>query len=64
MNYRSHGGIINCAQTIIEILSTFWPYSIDILKEEKGVIDGVKPIVFSGWSEYNIPFEQHLFGDR
>ena len=32
--------------------------------EEKGEDEGIKPIVFTGWTERSIPFEQHLFGDR
>ncbi|KAK7678070.1 hypothetical protein QCA50_019011 [Cerrena zonata] len=64
INYRSHAGIIDCAQTVIHILTKFWPNAIDILKEEKGDNDGVKPIMFTGWSEHTLPFEQHLFGDR
>lgn len=64
INYRSHAGIIDFAQTVIHIITKFWPDSIDILKEEKGDNEGVKPIVFTGWTENSIPFEQHLFGDR
>ena len=64
INYRSHAGIIDFAQTVIQIITKFWPDSIDILKEEKGEDEGIKPIVFTGWTERSIPFEQHLFGDR
>ncbi|KAK7688198.1 hypothetical protein QCA50_008568 [Cerrena zonata] len=64
INYRSHAGIIDCAQTVIHILTKFWPNTIDILKEEKGDNDGGKPIMFTGWTEHSLPFEQHLFGDR
>lgn len=61
VNYRSHEGIINCARTIIDIISKLWPRSIDILKEESGFSAGTKPIFFTGWKEHDIPFEQHLF---
>ncbi|KAG6831649.1 hypothetical protein H0H92_008726 [Tricholoma furcatifolium] len=48
-NYRSHGGIVNCAQSIIDLISHFWPYSIDILAPEKGIVDGLKPVFLNGW---------------
>ncbi|KAG1738631.1 P-loop containing nucleoside triphosphate hydrolase protein [Suillus paluster] len=48
MNSRSHGGIANCAHSVIELITKFWPSSIDFLQPEKGVVDGVKPIFFTG----------------
>ncbi|KZP05200.1 hypothetical protein FIBSPDRAFT_1054221 [Athelia psychrophila] len=49
INYRSHGGIVRCAHSIIEIITTFWPYAIDSLAPEKGIVDGPRPILFHGW---------------
>ncbi|KAH9945568.1 hypothetical protein B0H21DRAFT_877321 [Amylocystis lapponica] len=51
VNYRSHAGIVNCAHSIIELITHFWPNAIDRLTQEKGVIDGNKPIFFGGWDE-------------
>ncbi|KZP30395.1 P-loop containing nucleoside triphosphate hydrolase protein [Athelia psychrophila] len=48
-NYRSHGGIVRCAHSIIDIITTFWPYAIDSLAPEKGIVDGPKPTLFYGW---------------
>ncbi|KZP15184.1 P-loop containing nucleoside triphosphate hydrolase protein [Athelia psychrophila] len=48
-NYRSHGGIVRCARSIIDIITTFWPYAIDSLAPEKGIVDGPKPTFFHGW---------------
>ncbi|KAF9014907.1 hypothetical protein BDQ17DRAFT_1418043 [Cyathus striatus] len=62
INYRSHGGIVQCAHSIIELITTFWPYAIDMLTEEHGVVDGSKPVFFSGWDQETIPYEQFLFG--
>ncbi|KAA1475419.1 hypothetical protein DENSPDRAFT_842194 [Dentipellis sp. KUC8613] len=42
-NYRSHGGIVNCAHSIIELLQ-FWPSAIDVLERERGIVDGKKPL--------------------
>ncbi|PPQ78819.1 hypothetical protein CVT25_010688 [Psilocybe cyanescens] len=46
VNYRSHSGIVNCAHSVIELISKYWPYSIDILPRERGNTDGVKPIFY------------------
>ncbi|KAG2132368.1 hypothetical protein DEU56DRAFT_981701 [Suillus clintonianus] len=46
-NYRSHNGIVNCAHSVIELITKFWPNAIDHLQAEKGVVDGVKPIFFT-----------------
>ncbi|KAF7797816.1 hypothetical protein EIP86_009022 [Pleurotus ostreatoroseus] len=61
-NYRSHAGIINCAQTIISLITHFWPLSIDALHDERGVVDGPKPFFFTGLDLGDLPFEQFLFG--
>jgi hypothetical protein len=47
VNYRSHAGIVNCAQSVIELITMFWPHAIDTLAPERGTVDGVKPVFFS-----------------
>jgi hypothetical protein len=68
VNYRSHAGIINCAHSVIEIITVFWPNAIDVLAPEKGLVDGLKPVFFSGWaqdqSEDKGTFEQFFFGTK
>ncbi|CAG8575551.1 17069_t:CDS:2, partial [Acaulospora colombiana] len=49
VNYRSHGGIINCAHSVVKLLTKYWPDSIDTLEREQGLVDGPKPVFFSGW---------------
>jgi hypothetical protein len=63
VNYRSHGGIVNCAQTVIETIHHFWPSSIDLLDKERGLVDGPKPIFFTGWEDNISHFKQFLFGE-
>jgi hypothetical protein len=41
---------------------SFWPYAIDILPQEKGIVDGIKPVFFSGWDQDNVRYESFLFG--
>jgi hypothetical protein len=66
VNYRSHAGIINCAHSVIDLITRFWPHAIDVLAPEKGLVDGVKPVFFSGWArdgpEDKAAFERFLFG--
>jgi ATP-dependent exoDNAse (exonuclease V) beta subunit len=61
-NFRSHGGIVKCAHSIIVLITKFWPYAIDVLPEEKGIVDGIKPVFFSGWDQDNVRYESFLFG--
>ncbi|KAH8834741.1 hypothetical protein DL96DRAFT_1592 [Flagelloscypha sp. PMI_526] len=58
VNYRSHGGIVSCANSIIALISEFWSNSLDVLAPEKGIVDGEKPVFFTGWEESN-PKSRH-----
>ena len=58
INYRSHRGIVNCAHTVIERITKFWPDAIDRLQPECGVVDGLKPV----WDQNIVRYEQYLFG--
>ncbi|KAL4254519.1 hypothetical protein ABKN59_003247 [Abortiporus biennis] len=62
VNYRSHGGIMGCANSVVQLITKFWPHAIDILAEERGLVDGVKPVFFSGWDQDTVRYEQFLFG--
>ena len=55
-NYRSHGGIVRCAQSVIELITNFWPNAIDVLSREVGVVDGCKPVFFSGWDSSTVRY--------
>jgi hypothetical protein len=62
VNYRSHGGIVNCAHSVIELITHFWPHTIDDLAQERGIVDGLKPVFFHGWDSETVGYEQFLFG--
>ncbi|KAF9230331.1 hypothetical protein BU15DRAFT_83761 [Melanogaster broomeanus] len=62
INHRSHGGIVNCAHAVIELITRFWPNSIDGLQPEHGIVDGLKPVFFHGWDKDTVRYEQFLFG--
>ncbi|KAF5345183.1 hypothetical protein D9758_009704 [Tetrapyrgos nigripes] len=63
VNYRSHAGIVNCAHSVVDLISRFWKDSIDKLSPEKGVVDGLKPVFFVGWDEDSAGLEHFIFGD-
>ncbi|CAE6484842.1 unnamed protein product, partial [Rhizoctonia solani] len=60
VNYRSHGGIVDCASALVELVSELFPNSIDKLKKETGLIGGPRPTFFSGWEHSSIPIGQFL----
>ncbi|KAI0089831.1 hypothetical protein BDY19DRAFT_992789 [Irpex rosettiformis] len=61
-NFRSHGGIVNAAHSIVKLITKFWPNAIDTLSEERAEVDGAKPVFFTGWDEDTVQYEQFLFG--
>ena len=61
-NYRFHGGIVNCAHTVIERITRFWPDAIDGLQPEYGIVDSLKPVFFRGWDQDTVRYERFLFG--
>ncbi|KAI0656844.1 hypothetical protein C8Q70DRAFT_1158814, partial [Cubamyces menziesii] len=62
VNYRSHAGIVDCAYSVIELITQFWPHAIDALGRETGMVAGLKPVFFSGWDQNTVRYEQFLFG--
>ncbi|KAK0197996.1 hypothetical protein F5146DRAFT_1130943 [Armillaria mellea] len=61
VNYRSHAGIVNCAHSTIDLITTFWKDSVDRLSPEIGIVDGVKPVFFN--DESGAQLEQFIFGN-
>ncbi|KAL4069230.1 hypothetical protein J3A83DRAFT_4413033 [Scleroderma citrinum] len=58
VNHRSHNGIINCAHAVVELITMFWPDTIDILRSEHGLISGPEPVFFTGRDNQIFPFER------
>ncbi|KAH9931251.1 uncharacterized protein B0H18DRAFT_929734 [Fomitopsis serialis] len=63
VNYRSHAGIVDCAHSVIELITMFWPYAIDHLAPERGLVQGATPIFLGGWDENIERYKRFLFGD-
>ncbi|TFK51882.1 hypothetical protein OE88DRAFT_1699141 [Heliocybe sulcata] len=63
VNYRSHAGIVKCAHSVVELITKFWPYAIDALNEERGIVEGLRPIFFGSSDSDTVRYEQFLFGE-
>lgn len=61
VNYRSHAGIVDCAHSVIDLITEFWADSIDRLSAEMGIVDGFKPMFFSNQNREQLG--QFIFGD-
>ncbi len=61
VNYRSHAGIVDCAYSIIDLITMFWEDSIDRLSPEMGIVDGVKPVFFN--NKDHAQLKRFIFGD-
>jgi hypothetical protein len=57
VNYRSHGGIVECANAVIQLLRRF-PDAIDDLRPEAAVVGKELPKFFHGDS---LPQERDFF---
>ncbi|KAJ7755559.1 hypothetical protein B0H16DRAFT_1540848 [Mycena metata] len=64
LNHRSHSGIVNCAHSIVELITKLWPDAIDVLERERGTVDGPRPIFFTNWDGESPECKQFLFGNQ
>ena len=46
---------MDCARSVVELLTRYWPYSIDVLQPEGAITDGVQPIFFTGQENVRLP---------
>ena len=49
-NYRSHGKILEIANSIVDLIQLYFPHTIDKLKREISDLDGPKPMILEGYS--------------
>ncbi|KAM5542262.1 hypothetical protein V8D89_004135 [Ganoderma adspersum] len=59
VNYRSHSGITDCAHTIVELISSLWPESIDEISGDRGWREGPIPEFIKGSTDLS-----RLFGQK
>jgi ATP-dependent exoDNAse (exonuclease V) beta subunit len=53
-NYRSHGKILDLANSIVDIIETFFPQTIDKLQRESSDLDGPKPILLENYTDEDL----------
>lgn len=61
-NFRTHAGVLNLSQSIIDLLYHFFPQSIDILKPETSRISGEAPVLLECGNNENAI--KMIFGNR
>ena len=49
-NYRSHGKILELANSIVDLIQLYFPHTIDKLKREISDLEGPKPIILEGYT--------------
>ncbi|CAG8536872.1 991_t:CDS:10, partial [Racocetra fulgida] len=57
VNYRSHNGIIALAASVIDLIQSFFPNTIDNLPRERGEVGGPRPIMFRGYQDETSVFK-------
>ncbi|CAJ0924352.1 22586_t:CDS:10 [Entrophospora sp. SA101] len=63
INYRSHNGILKLASSVIDLITHFFPDSIDQLSRECGEVGGPRPIVFNGVEAEQFYFHVFSMGE-
>jgi len=58
-NFRSHGRILDLANSVVSLLELLFPQTIDKLGKESSPLDGPKPIVIESGKEKDL--ESFLF---
>lgn len=53
-NYRSHGKILALANSVVNIIETLFPFSIDKLKKEVSESDGLRPILLTALKPHEL----------
>ncbi|XP_043696346.1 uncharacterized protein LOC122646811 isoform X1 [Telopea speciosissima] len=52
-NFRTHAGVLNLAQSVIDLLYRFFPHSIDVLSPETSLIYGEAPVLLESGNDEN-----------
>ncbi|KAJ0765114.1 putative TPR and ankyrin repeat-containing protein [Helianthus annuus] len=52
-NFRTHAGVLDLAQSVIEILYRYFSHSIDILEPETSLISGEAPVLLESGNDEN-----------
>lgn len=64
MNFRSHGGIVKYAASLVELIYTLFPSSIDHMKPESASSPGKAPILFFSPVDDEASFVSYLLDGK
>lgn len=52
-NFRTHAGVLDLAQSVLDLLYCYFPHSVDILEPEISLISGEAPILLESGNDEN-----------
>ncbi|PIA50211.1 hypothetical protein AQUCO_01300743v1 [Aquilegia coerulea] len=52
-NFRTHAGVLNLSQSVIELLYHYFPFSVDVLGPETSLIYGEAPVLLQSGNDEN-----------
>ncbi|KAG8730900.1 hypothetical protein FRC11_005553, partial [Ceratobasidium sp. 423] len=64
INFRSHDGIVRYAASLVELIYTLFPDSIDIMAPESAKAPGLPPLLFVGPEDEEATFLHYLLDQR
>ncbi|GAB1522822.1 hypothetical protein RhiTH_005946 [Rhizoctonia solani] len=64
VNFRSHNGIVKYAASLVQLIYTLFPGSIDHMQPESAPVPGPKPLIFVSPSEDEDFFAECLFNRK
>lgn len=64
VNFRSHGGIVRYAASLVELIYTLFPSSIDHMQPESAKTPGMAPLLFVSPVEDEASFVQYLLDQK
>ncbi|CUA71989.1 TPR and ankyrin repeat-containing protein 1 [Rhizoctonia solani] len=64
VNFRSHGGIVRYAASLVELIYTLFPTSIDVMAPETAKTPGLPPLLFVSSENNEAAFVHYLLDQR
>ncbi|CAE6468490.1 unnamed protein product [Rhizoctonia solani] len=64
VNFRSHGGIVRYAASLVELIYTLFPTSIDIMQPESAKTPGLPPLLFFSPENDEVTFVHYLLDQK
>ncbi|KAG8707891.1 hypothetical protein FRC11_007048, partial [Ceratobasidium sp. 423] len=64
VNFRSHAGIVRYAASLVELIYTLFPNSIDVMQPESAKAPGLPPLLFVGPENDEAAFVRYLLNQE